>query len=102
VWQEEAESEAQEEWAKMQAIQNLAFEAGDDLGSLVRKPKAQLAEQQLERKRLEAEVADKEGLLARRPSPRPRPGPTRPNRIGRNDPGPCGSGKKFKHCCMRT
>jgi uncharacterized protein YecA (UPF0149 family) len=21
-------------------------------------------------------------------------------RIGRNDPCPCGSGKKFKHCCM--
>jgi len=20
--------------------------------------------------------------------------------IGRNDPCPCGSGKKFKHCCM--
>ncbi len=21
-------------------------------------------------------------------------------RIGRNDPCPCGSGKKFKHCCL--
>jgi len=21
------------------------------------------------------------------------------NRIGRNDPCPCGSGKKYKHCC---
>jgi hypothetical protein len=24
-----------------------------------------------------------------------------PRRVGRNDPCPCGSGKKFKHCCMR-
>lgn len=23
------------------------------------------------------------------------------NRIGRNDPCPCGSGKKYKHCCLR-
>ena len=26
----------------------------------------------------------------------------KPKRIGRNDPCPCGSGKKFKHCCMRN
>ncbi len=24
-----------------------------------------------------------------------------PNKIGRNDPCPCGSGKKYKHCCLR-
>ena len=23
-------------------------------------------------------------------------------KIGRNDPCPCGSGKKYKHCCMRA
>jgi hypothetical protein len=23
-------------------------------------------------------------------------------KVGRNDPCPCGSGKKFKHCCLRT
>ncbi len=22
-------------------------------------------------------------------------------RVGRNEPCPCGSGKKFKHCCLR-
>ena len=22
-------------------------------------------------------------------------------KIGRNDPCPCGSGKKYKHCCMK-
>ena len=24
-----------------------------------------------------------------------------PQKVGRNDPCPCGSGKKFKHCCMK-
>ena len=28
--------------------------------------------------------------------------PKRRRRIGRNDPCPCGSGKKFKHCCRRN
>jgi DNA-binding Lrp family transcriptional regulator len=37
----------------------------------------------------------------------PPPRPTLPRKpevkqkVGRNDPCPCGSGKKFKHCCMR-
>jgi uncharacterized protein YecA (UPF0149 family) len=26
--------------------------------------------------------------------------PIASTRIGRNDPCPCGSGKKFKHCCL--
>ncbi|MAG32765.1 MAG: hypothetical protein CL908_17940 [Deltaproteobacteria bacterium] len=36
---------------------------------------------------------------AARPSHQPyqRPG----TRLGRNDPCPCGSGKKYKHCCLR-
>jgi hypothetical protein len=97
VWQEQAKKDAQEEWAKTQEIQKMAYEAGGDMALLVRKLKAQLADQQAERKRLEAEVAEKERLLARRPTPRP----ARPDRIGRNDPCPCGSGKKFKACCMR-
>lgn len=24
----------------------------------------------------------------------------RPPRVGRNEPCPCGSGRKFKHCCL--
>jgi uncharacterized protein len=28
-------------------------------------------------------------------------GPARRTRIGRNDPCPCGSGKKYKKCCLR-
>jgi SEC-C motif len=27
--------------------------------------------------------------------------PARPTKLGRNDPCPCGSGKKFKHCCAK-
>jgi SEC-C motif len=102
VWQEEAQSDSQQEWAKTQEIQKLAFEAGGDLGFLVRKLRAQIAEKEMEKKRLEAEVAKHERLAARKHSPRLTPGSTRPNRIGRNDPCPCGSGKKFKICCMRT
>lgn len=98
VWQEQAKAEAQEEWAKTQEIQKMAYEAGGDMALLVRKLKAQLAQQQAEKMRLEAEVAAHERLLATK---RPMPRPTRPDRIGRNDPCPCGSGKKFKACCMR-
>ncbi len=25
----------------------------------------------------------------------------RPPRVGRNEPCPCGSGRKFKHCCLK-
>ena len=25
----------------------------------------------------------------------------RPPQVGRNDPCPCGSGRKFKHCCLK-
>src|SRR5262249_54707521 len=35
------------------------------------------------------------------PAPPPRPGPQRKPAVGRNDPCPCGSGKKFKQCCLR-
>src|SRR5436305_12161602 len=42
VWQEQARAEAQEEWAKTQEIQKMAFEAGGDMALLVRKLKAQL------------------------------------------------------------
>src|SRR5262249_10106671 len=86
VWQEHAHAEAQQEWAKTPEIQKMVYEAGGDMALLVRKLKAQLAQQQAEKKRLEAEVAEKERLLARRSTPRP----TRPDRIGRNDPCPCG------------
>ena len=40
----------------------------------------------------------KERQLARMRSVQP--GPRKPARVGRNDLCPCGSGKKFKNCCM--
>jgi hypothetical protein len=93
VWQEQASQDAQEEWAKMQEIEKLAFEAGGDLGLLVRKLKAQLAEQEVERQKLEAEVAEKERLLARRPSPRPMPGPQDRAESGGTIPAPVEAAK---------
>ena len=32
---------------------------------------------------------------------RKKPGPDHGHKVGRNDPCPCGSGKKYKHCCGR-
>jgi hypothetical protein len=101
VWHEQAKRDVQEDWATSQEIQKWAYEAGGDLRLLVRKLKAQLADQPAERKRLEAEVAEQETLLERSSPPWPMPESTEAW-IGRNDPCPCGSGKKFKHCCMRT
>ena len=43
------------------------------------------------------------GALWRRTEPTPAPAraPENPVRAGRNDPCPCGSGKKYKNCCLR-
>jgi preprotein translocase subunit SecA len=35
------------------------------------------------------------------PDARPEPIRNRGQRVGRNDPCPCGSGKKYKNCCLR-
>ncbi len=35
------------------------------------------------------------------PHPGPRMGPSRQVKVGRNDLCPCGSGKKYKHCCLK-
>lgn len=32
--------------------------------------------------------------------PTPRQMARKPSRVGRNEPCPCGSGKKFKRCCL--
>jgi hypothetical protein len=102
AWQEAAEKDAEENRAMMQEIEKLAFEARGDVGLLVQKLKAQVAEKQAERQRLEAEVAEAERLLRNRQAGAEGRSPGKPDRIGRNDPCPCGSGKKFKKCCMRT
>ncbi|MBC7318056.1 preprotein translocase subunit SecA [Candidatus Bipolaricaulota bacterium] len=43
------------------------------------------------------------GASPARPSSRPSPSKpvAPPGKVGRNDPCPCGSGKKYKHCCGR-
>jgi len=38
--------------------------------------------------------------ITREPPPR-KPAVIAGKRVGRNDPCPCGSGKKYKHCCGR-
>ncbi len=49
---------------------------------------------------LPAEVAEEEGIeMARRHQEAPVTGPAK-NKVGRNDPCPCGSGKKYKKCCL--
>ena len=40
-------------------------------------------------------------LAGRAPGPAARPFVHRADKTGRNDPCPCGSGKKFKQCCQR-
>lgn len=52
------------------------------------------------RKQLGWEEADK--TIVRLPSAfAATPKQKKTNKIGRNDPCPCGSGRKFKKCCMR-
>jgi len=48
-----------------------------------------------------AEQAERLRQEPRRPAPGLSPGPTaRRVKVGRNDPCPCGSGKKYKKCCL--
>jgi len=48
----------------------------------------------------EGEEGDEERMLA---AARPAQGPTHhKHKVGRNDPCPCGSGKKYKKCCLRN
>jgi preprotein translocase subunit SecA len=42
-----------------------------------------------------------EAIDATQSDHKPEPIRNRNQRVGRNDPCPCGSGKKFKNCCMR-
>jgi len=103
VWQAEARNDAQDERKKMQELHKMAYEAGGDLGLLVQKLKAKLAKEQM-------------ASPGQTPPHAPRSIPRPPHRqehrlgfsssarvkVGRNDPCPCGSGKKFKNCCLKT
>jgi tetratricopeptide (TPR) repeat protein len=52
-------------------------------------------------------VPSAQGGQPPRPAPRPQPlrrapPPAPSGKVGRNDPCPCGSGRKFKNCCLRS
>jgi hypothetical protein len=83
AWQEEARHDAEVEAEKAREFEALLHEAGGDLGLMLEKLKGQ-----------------------KRPAPGPRFAmPARPSaqgKVGRNDPCPCGSGKKFKNCCLKS
>jgi SEC-C motif len=117
VWEAKAKKDSHDEQTKMRELQQMMYEAVSDPGSAVNKLKAKIAKNELEIKRLKAEIAEKQKALAgQAPLQTPRSIPRLPHRlepgtgtssigkpikIGRNDPCPCGSGKKFKNCCMR-
>jgi preprotein translocase subunit SecA len=52
----------------------------------------------MEEKQRDLEAAEKAGQSSDEPI---QPIRNRGSRVGRNDPCPCGSGKKYKNCCMR-
>lgn len=59
-------------------------------------------EEQLQRKVAPAARTIHAFWLARRPGfPQAGGGQVRSPRIGRNEPCPCGSGRKYKHCCLK-
>jgi hypothetical protein len=100
VWQAEARHDAHDQRRKMKEIQKLAHQADGELGLLIQKMKAKLTQDQ---------------RAGRGPSPPRYPrwtqglpgsqtrrlGFSERAKVGRNDPCRCGSGKKFKNCCMR-
>ena len=57
-----------------------------------------LRERHLKLKRIARRALEASGTAVATPTPEPVPGPP----VGRNDPCPCGSGKKFKKCCGST
>ena len=128
VWQAEAKNDAQRERTVNSEFLKVCYESRGDQNLLIEKLKALTAEKQLATKKLkakiaekpltikqmEAEIAENKKHLAAETAPRAVPAlpknrenrpdsssPSQPNRVGRNDRCPCGSGKKFKTCCLR-
>jgi SEC-C motif len=94
LWEPEVRNDAHDGRRKLQEFQKMVHEAGGDLGLLVQKMQAKLAQ---EKTTSPGHSPPRYPRLAQRP-PRSREGRAK---VGRNDPCPCGSGKKFKSCCMR-
>lgn len=102
TWRLEAAKDFERTQEKMTQMAQMFHEAGGDLGALVARMKAQLA--------TKTPVAPGHAAPPRsrlpdstRRQPQRAAGispSARPTRVGRNDPCPCRSGKKFKHCCI--
>lgn len=72
----------------------------DAKGDLTEEHWQQITELQAEIERLKAEIAARKKALTLQES-RSHRQKRHPGVIGRNDPCPCASGKKFKTCCMK-
>ncbi len=98
-WEAEAKKVAHEEKGKMRELLKLLYETGGDLGPIVQKMKVKLAEASQTRS------SPRYSRLTPRPPNilnwRSSVSSSERSKVGRNDPCPCGSGKKFKTCCMR-
>lgn len=98
AWEAEARNDAHESRKAIRELHKMAYEAGGNLSLLVETMKAKLAQEQTA-----GQFAPRHSGLANRSgiARQSRFRPFEKMRIGRNDPCPCGSGKKFKMCCMR-
>ncbi len=76
----------------MDAARDAAFEPASDIDERLDQAAAEIPRAIL----LLSKIAE---IRASRPSHQPQ---MRSSKAGRNDPCPCGSGKKFKRCCGRT
>jgi preprotein translocase subunit SecA len=88
-WMATEKAEKAEHWRRMKELE------GDPKGQIL------FALEKLTGKKAPDVAKPKPPVLS---SPRltlPRKPETK-QKVGRNDPCPCGSGKKFKHCCMRS
>ncbi len=121
-WREQAKQDAEFDRAQMREIMKMTHEAGGDMQSLVQILKADIAAKKENIKRMAAQIvviAEKAKALTARSAPRAAPlsvarlperrelgaaghASRNPVKPGRNDPCPCGSGKKFKKCCLKN
>lgn len=88
-WLATEKAEKEEHWRRVKELK------GDPAGLLL------YAFEKLTGKKVADVVKPKPPLPPRPRLTLPRK-PDAKKKVGRNDPCPCGSGKKFKHCCMRA
>jgi hypothetical protein len=102
LWQAEAREDSLTEQSKMQELKKLMHETGGDLGLLVQRMKEKYAPKGTGSPSQSAQHFSGMDQPPFR-GPERHFGSSAPLRVklGRNDPCPCGSGKKFKICCMR-